>query len=231
VIGFALVGVAAALYVVARQTSLFAVQSIDVRGASPVLAARVRTALAPLAGRSLVRIGSGDVAERLVPLPDVETASIDRSFPHRLTVTITTARRVAVLRQGSSAYVVSERGRVLAAVGRHLQPALPRIWAPASATISVGGSLGDPVLVGAVAAATAVYRGFGGLHVRFVRTARDELTYVLRSGIEVRLGTRAQLPLKLAIARRILATGGVQRYVDVSVPTRPVAGSNPQVVG
>jgi len=58
---------------------------------------------------------------------------------------------------------------------------------------------------------------------------------VLRSGLEVRLGSKDDLRLKLAIARRILATLGTSGggdYLDVSVPERPVAGSvNSQVAG
>ena len=232
IIGFALVGIAVTLFVAARQTSLVAVQHIEVQGVSGLLAGRIQAALEPLRGRSLLRVGSADVAERLVQLPEVETATIDRAFPHALKVSITTARRVAVLRQGKRAYVVSERGRILAAVPRSVQSGLPRIWVPTAIDLGVGGSLGDAHLVAAVHAATAVFReGVGGLRVRFIRTGEDELTYALRNGLEVRLGTLQQLPLKLAIARKILAGGGVERYVDVSVPERPVAGTTTRVEG
>ena len=231
-IGFALVGVAVALFVAARETSLVAVQRVEVEGVPAALAGRVQAALEPLQGRSLLRVATADVAERLVPLPEVETATIDRAFPHVLKVSITTARRVAVLRQGKNAYVVSERGRILAAVPRSVHPGLPRIWVPAGIDLGVGGSLGDARLVGAVHAAAAVFRdGVGGIRVRFIRAGEDELTYGLRNGLEVRLGTLQQLPLKLAIARRILAGDGVELYVDVSVPARPVAGTNAQVDG
>jgi len=56
---------------------------------------------------------------------------------------------------------------------------------------------------------------------------------VLRSGLELRLGDASDLKLKLAIARRVLAAvgGGRGSYVDVSVPERPVASTNPQVEG
>lgn len=231
-VGFALVGVAAALYLVARQTSLVAVRSVEVTGAPAAVQARIEQALQPLVGVSLVRIGAGSVSERLVSIPEVETVSIDRAFPHRLTVAITTARRVAVLRQGKETFVVSERGRVLATARRTDYPALPRIWLPAAADLSVGATIGDQRTVAAVSAATAVYRdGVGGLRVRTIAVGDNELTYGLRNGIEVRLGNLGLLPLKLAIARRILAAGGVERYVDVSVPERPVAGTNSQVEG
>ena len=231
-VGFALVGIALALFVAARQTSLFAVRHIEVQGVSGPLAGRVRAALEPLQGQSLLRVGNVDVAERLIPLPEIETATIDRAFPHALRVSITTARRVAVLRQGKRAYVVSERGRILAAVPRTVQPLLPRIWVSTATDLGVGGTVSDARLLAAVHAATAVFRdGVGGLRVRFVQSGEDKLSYTLRNGLEVRLGSLQQLPLKLAIARQILAGGGVERYVDVSVPERPVAGTNTLVEG
>ena len=231
-IGFVLVGAAAALYVAGLKTSVVAVRTVEVNGASAAVLPQIRAALGPLQGESLLRVGSTDVAERLVAIPEVETATIDRAFPHTLKVTITSARRVAVLRQGKAAYVVSERGRVLAAVPRDVNPQLPRVWVPTAVDIAVGGTLGDQRQLSAVRAATAVFRErLGGSLVRTVHAGENQLTYGLRSGIEVRLGDLRQLPLKLSIARRILAQGGVERYVDVSVPSRPVAGTNLQVEG
>ena len=70
---------------------------------------------------------------------------------------------------------------------------------------------------------------------RTVETHGTEIAFVLRSGLQVRLGDKADLRLKLAIARRILAVLGgsaTSGYVDVSVPERPVVGStNSQVAG
>lgn len=231
-IGFALIGVAAALYVAARQTSVVAVRVIRVEGAPAAVTARIRAALRPLEGVSLVRIGTAAVAERLTGIPEVETVSVDRAFPHGLHVRITTARRVAVLRQGKAAFLVSERGRILARTARTASPGLPRVWVPTAVDLAVGASVGDARLATAVRAATAVFRdGVGGLRVRAVDAGEDILTFTLRNGLQVRLGTLQQLPLKLAIARKILAAGGVAHYVDVSVPERPVAGTNSQVEG
>jgi hypothetical protein len=60
---------------------------------------------------------------------------------------------------------------------------------------------------------------------RTVRT-RGELTYQLRSGLELRLGSMHAAGLKLEIAARILPRlDEAPGYLDVSVPKRPVAGS------
>ena len=69
--------------------------------------------------------------------------------------------------------------------------------------------------------------------IRSVRAGR-ELTLVLGSGLELRLGDRSDLQLKLTIARRILRSTGLaagEGYLDVSVPERPVLALKPQVGG
>jgi len=54
----------------------------------------------------------------------------------------------------------------------------------------------------------------------------------LRSGLALELGEPTDIRLKLAIARRALgALPAGAAYVDVSVPGRPVAGTNSQLSG
>lgn len=65
--------------------------------------------------------------------------------------------------------------------------------------------------------------------VSTVRWRSDRLTFVLRSGTELRLGSGTHLRLKLAVAARILRilpSGERQRlgYVDLSVPSQTVVG-------
>ena len=70
--------------------------------------------------------------------------------------------------------------------------------------------------------------------INVVRAHDHDLTFLLASGIELRLGDLRAIRLKLAVAEQILpklrGTGGYA-YLDVSVPGRPVAGSNSQPVG
>jgi hypothetical protein len=62
--------------------------------------------------------------------------------------------------------------------------------------------------------------------VATVRAGGQELTLVLRSGVEVRLGDLSDRLLKLTVAARILpSVEGPDGYVDVSVPERPVASA------
>jgi cell division protein FtsQ len=225
-------GAAGLLYLVARETPLFAVRSIEITGVRGAAAAHVRAALRPLEGKSLLALHGSDVEDRLAAVPEVQSATYDRAFPNTLRVVVVPERPVAVIRQGASAWLVSARGRVLRSLPRGTERALPRIWLPRSADVQVGATVA-PDEGGQAAAALAVARqiGFRG-HVHDVSTTGGALVFSLRSGLQLRLGDEQNLPLKLAVAVRILPLVQGAAYLDVSLPARPVAGShNPQPAG
>ncbi len=224
-----LVSAAVGIYFAARQTGIFALRRIEVDGAPPGVAVRIRRTLEPYVGRSLVRFDSGAAARRLSGIAEIANSRFDRAFPHTLKVYVRTERPVAVLRQGSDAWLVSSTARVLQRLERPY-PRLPRIWLPRSADIAVNATLGGLGAQGVAALAPLRPLRIGG-DVRQVRTGPGELTLVLGSGTELRLGDSGDLRLKLAIARELLPVTGGASYVDVSVPERPVAGYNPQVAG
>jgi cell division protein FtsQ len=227
VLGLALLALAVGGYVGARETSVFAVQRVEVAGGTPRVRAAVRAALAPELGRSLLRIDGEDLDRRLAPVPAVLSARFDRAFPHTLRVVVTPERPVLLLRSGDDGWVVSARGRVLRKVRNTRASSLPRLWVPRTTRVEIGTTLA-PDDGGVAAAALAPVAGtrFRG-QIRFVRVGPKELTFVLRSGLQVRLGDAGDLRLKLVVARRILAATGRRisdGYVDVSVPERPVVG-------
>jgi hypothetical protein len=236
VVGLAVLAVAIAGYFAARDTSVFAVRTVDVRGATPTLRAAVRSALSDEVGTSLLRVNELAIQDRLSPLSGVRSFRFDRAFPHTLQVVLRAERPVLVLRQGDRAYLVSASGRVLRLLPHPHLSSLPRLYVKKDVRVSVG-SVPAP-RVGSGAYAAALVRGAritGG--VRFVRAGEGELTLILGGGsdFELRLGDTSDLRLKLAIARRILnATGGVTAgpgYLDVSLPERPVLSPNSQVGG
>jgi cell division protein FtsQ len=229
--GFALVLTAAALFVAARETSVFAVRTIEVHGAPPRIAAQVRQALEPLAGESLLKVDGTDVRRRLAPLASVATASYDRAFPHTLRVYVGAEQPLAVLRQGSEGWLVSVRGRVLRELDRPRRSSLPRVWLPRSVEVTTGAELGDGTSLKAVRALAPLRPSPFLRRVRDVRTGEEELTLILRSGLELRLGDASDVLLKLAVAQTILPRLSPPGYLDVSVPERPVSSTNPQVEG
>jgi cell division protein FtsQ len=234
-VGFAVLAVALGGYAAARETSLFAVQTIEVRGAPAHATRRIEAALAPLAGQSLLELEVGDVDRALAGLPDVQALSLDRSFPRTLVVRVIAERPAAVLRRGSERWLISDQGRVLSEITDEQPPELPRIWVAELASPRDGALLGDeealrPAL--ALGRILVADRAF----VRRVREARgsgSDVHLVLKSGTEVRLGSIDDLAVKIAVARAVLATvpGAEGGYVDVSVPERSVARLESKVSG
>lgn len=235
-IGVALAVLAGLAYAGARETSVFAVRTIDIRGGTPALRAQVRAALAAEVGQSLLRVDAESVTRALAPVSGVLGFSYDRAFPHTLRIVVRPEHPVLVLRvvPGKSAYLVSANGRVIRLLQHSRLSSLPRLWVKKDVRVSIGERLGS--VPAAAATALAALQGSslpGG--VRLVRSAASELTLVLGTSFELRLGGSGDLRLKFAIARRILrATGAASDpagYLDVSVPQRPVLFTNSPVGG
>jgi cell division septal protein FtsQ len=235
-IGIALVLVAGGLYALARESSMFAVSSIEVDGGSPALAAEVRSALHSFDGRSLVAVNGGAVEQRVDELAAVRSAVVDRAFPHTLRIHVRPELPVAVLRRGAESWLVSARGRVIATVPLGSRRDLPRIWLPTRTELGKGSFLDDsPGALAARSLAALVGSGFSA-RVLFVRALDRRITLGLRGGLEIQLGTPIDPPLKIAIARGILPAlalpgRGGPDYLDITVPERPVAGRNPRPSG
>jgi cell division protein FtsQ len=224
-----LVSAAIGTYVAARETGIFALERIEVVGAPRAVAAQIRATLRPYVGHSLVRFDSRTAGRKLSAVAEVADTRFDRAFPHTLKVRVRTERPVAVLRQGSEAWLVSSTARVLRRLERPF-PRLPRIWVPRSADIAVNATLGGLGAQG-IAALAPLRPLRVGADVRQVRTGDGELTLLLGSGTEIRLGDSGDLRLKLAIAKQLLPVTTGALYLDISVPERPVASFNPQVGG
>jgi cell division septal protein FtsQ len=232
----ALVLVAAGLYGLARETSMFAVDTIRIEGVPPAMAGDVRRELHRYDGRSLVALDAGVVAQRLDGLPAVRSSVVDRAFPHTLRVRVVPEIPAAVLRRGADSFLVSARGRVIATVALGARRSLPRIWLPARTELELGSLLGGES--GGLAArslAALVGSGFTN-RISFVRALDGQITLGLRGGLEIHLGPPVDLRLKIAIAHGIvpglaLPSQGGPDYLDIAVPERPVAGRNPQPEG
>ena len=224
--GLAILVAGVSLYVSARETSLFGIDRIEVQGVSPPAAARVRAALEPLTGSSLVTFDRTDGDRRLAAVPLVASASYDRDFPHTLRVTVEAEQPIALLRRGRDAWVVSARARVLRKVATRPLPGLPRIWLPARADPLVGTVLGDGSAA-AVRALVPMRAARLPVRIRSIRLVQGEVSIVVASGTVVVFGAPTQLRLKLAVAARVLPFAPGARYLDVSVPERAVAGSSP----
>ena len=231
-LGFCLLAGGVLAYFGARETSVFALRSIEISGAPPRVAAHVRAALQPLEGASLLTIGRARIERRLAGLSDVSHVTFDRDFPHTLHVVVTPAHSVAVVRRGPSAWIVSNDGRVVREAPMYAAPKLPRIWIPRASSVDVGATLEDADAARAVQAVALARSERFAARIKAVRSSSTELTFVLSSGLEVLFGDSSDLAVKVAVARRILPLlDHSTPYLDVSLPARPIATTYSQPSG
>jgi cell division protein FtsQ len=229
--GFGLLAAALALYVGARESSVFDVHSIEVTAEPSGRSRLVERALQPLAGQSLLEIDEDAIARRLERLPHVHLLGYDRSFPDGLEVIVSVERPVAVLRRASENWLVSGEGRVLRKLERRLRRPLPVVWVQRGVEPEIGSLVRAEKPARAVAAIAAMGRSAPAFvdRIWYLSDGDHGLTITLRDRFEIRLGKASELPLKLEVARQVLAavksTGSPATYVDVAVPERPVAGT------
>jgi cell division protein FtsQ len=215
-------------YVLARQSSFFALRTLQVRGATPEVADAVRAAAQPFVGESLVALDGDELAARVRALPAVVSVAYDRAFPNTLRLHVRLERPAAVIRAGAQSWLVSGRGRVIEAIDRLERPDLPRVWLPSATELHLGDTLTTEEQGAAVRALARVPAEFPAPVV--AARARDgSITLVLAQQRELRLGAASDIRLKLDVAQGMLSTLTLVEladllYLDVSLPTRPVAG-------
>jgi cell division septal protein FtsQ len=230
-VGFGLLAAALALYVGARESTVFSVRSVEVTTEPSGQTRLVERALAPLAGTSLLAIDEAAITRRLERLPHVHLLGYDRSFPNGLRVVVSVERPVAVLRRANENWLVSGEGRVLRRLTRRLRRPLPVVWIPRGLEPEIGTILRAEHPARAVRALASLRASAPSFlrRIWYVAEGEEGLTMVLHDRFEVRLGDAVDLAVKVEVARRVLAelraSGSTASYVDVAVPERPVAGA------
>ena len=224
--GLMLLALAGGAYALARGTSAFAVDEIAVEGPPQHVAKEVGDVLSATRGESLLALDLPALRARVERVPSVAAARFDRAFPHTLRVIVVPERPVAVLRRGKTSWLVAASGRVIRPLERGQRPGLPRLWLRPDVQVEVGNKVvGD--LRDAVRTIAPLVRTPLPARVAGVRYLEEELTLVLRSGAEIRLGDGTDRALKLELARQIVPRlTDDEAYLDVSVPERPVAGTS-----
>jgi cell division protein FtsQ len=230
--------VLALLYLGARETSVFAVRTIEVAGGSPAVQSSALRAVQDAKGNSLVALDGSALIEDLEALPTVRSASYDRSFPSTLRIFLRPELPLAVVRLGTDRWLLSERGRVIRRYRQDARVDYPLFELPARPNVVPGSFITD-------AGAGAVLSALVDLPDRFPAKISEvflqdgRLTMRLHASWgepELRLGENADVRAKLAAAALVIRSlnadyGASVAYVDVSVPERTVVGTNSQVEG
>ncbi|MDQ3867582.1 MAG: FtsQ-type POTRA domain-containing protein [Actinomycetota bacterium] len=232
-----LAAVFAVSYALARETPLFAVSGVEVRGVPRPVVAAIRESLRPLAGESLVGLDPDEVEARLRTIPSVRDVAVDRSFPHTLSVRARAEAPLAVIRQGERAWLVARSGRVMQEVRPRARAHLPRVRARLGSPLVPGTKLTSSDGRAVLAALRSVPPKFP-LRILYVRGSGTDLVFVVEGWMQLRLGSAAAAGAKLAAAAAVLASLSpdeleVVSYLDVSVPDRVVVAvtSEPESEG
>ena len=219
-IGLGVLGALALLAYAASISPFLAVNTVTVRGARHTKVAQLLKAAGVAKGDALFWLSTDDAVKGLRAVPYVRRAQVTKEWPDTVHLTVT-ERTPAAWAEGSTGKVlVDGDGRVLEVVDAP-PPGLPQLLG-LTAVPAPGGTVvpdGPARAAGALPPLAA-----GG--TRSVTGADGSLTMQLANGAEVRLGDATQLRAKIAAAVAVLGAMGDQpvHYVDVSVPTNPVAG-------
>jgi cell division protein FtsQ len=199
---------------------LLDVETVTVRGTKRLTAAQVEDAGDLHEGDAMLWLDPGKVVAGIESLPYVERATVTREWPDTVRVSVRERRPVAWAKGPTGAVLVDRTGRVLEAVDE--PPASTAELLGAKVVPPPGGSI-DPT--GAARVAGGLH-GLAALGTASVEESDHGVVVKLRSGPEIRMGTPTQVGVKLRAAFAVLAAseGTPVAYVDVSVPTNPVAG-------
>ena len=205
-----------------RDSSLVAVERVQVTGVTSADAARIRAALTT-AGRSMTTLHvDREALDRAVAgYPVVRRLDVQPDFPHGLSVKVVEYRPAAIAVSDVGRVPVAGDGTILRGV--KVEGSLP--------TVTVDGALGTGFLVdrGALGAAAVAGGAPAVLRARIaevVRRGDDGYVAELRDGPELIFGPAIQLRAKWAAAARVLADLEARgaSYVDLRIPDRPAVG-------
>jgi cell division protein FtsQ len=198
---------------------LLAVDKFIVRGTNRTTVAEVQRASGVHEGDSMVWLDPSAVTTRVEASPWIRSAKVTRDWPRTLIVSVIERTPVAWVKDGTGALVVDGTGRVVT------RDAAPPAGFPEIVGVQDHARPGTSIVPAAGARIAAAFGPYVAA-VDHVTTQADNATLVLKSGIEVRLGPPSQIRAKLAAANAVITALGTSppHYVDVSVPTNPVAG-------
>jgi cell division protein FtsQ len=218
--GVAVVLLALYLFLI-RESSLFSVKKIEVTGVT-VNQAQITAALQREAAKmTTLHVRDDKLRAAVGGFPTVGAIKIDASPPHDLKIEIIERKPVAVIDVGSEKIPVSADGYLLR--GERAEPGLVPIDPSqgVSGNRLLGADLDQAALLGALPAQLR-----SGVKGSSVDTEAGGVVVSLRNGIDLRMGDGSDAAAKWAAAAAVLSEPdlGSPGYIDVSVPSRPVAG-------
>jgi cell division protein FtsQ len=205
-----------------RNSSLVAVQRVTVVGVSGRDAGQIRAALVAAArNMTTLNVKMGALRTAVQPFPVVKQLHVITDFPHRMRIDVTEQVPVATISASGQQVAVSGDGTLLH--GSTIPGSVPTI--PLS--VSPGGThvTGTTMRIVRLLAA-APYQLLSKVS-QATESGSLGLVAQLRNGPKLVFGTGDDLGAKWGAAAAVLADSGSAGadYIDVTVPSRPVAGA------
>jgi cell division protein FtsQ len=210
-----------------RDSSLVAVRKVTITGAYGPEATQIRQALT-LAARNMTTLDVrlAQLRTAVGPYPVVKDLRVGTQFPHGLRIRVIEQLPVGALIAGGRAVAVTGDGTLLHDVAAGSLPQVPVRLLPGGSQVTDRPTL-DALMLLSVTPARMLAR-----IAQVTDGSAHGLVVQLRSGPSLYFGDASDLEAKWIAATEVLAdsssAGAV--YVDVSDPSRPVAGASPQAV-
>jgi cell division protein FtsQ len=205
-----------------RDSSLVAVEHVEVTGVTSTNAARVRAAITGAArSRTTLHVDREALDRAVAGYPVVRKLEVAPDFPHGLSVHVIEYQPVAIAVSDAGHVPVAGDGTILRGVA--VKGSLP--------TVEVEGALGTEFLLDRAARGAAAVAGGAPAVLRariedVQRRSDDGYVAELREGPELIFGAATRLRAKWAAAARVLADLEARgaTYVDLRIPSRPAVG-------
>jgi len=193
-------------------SSLFGVRSVKVTGLHVLSADQVTAAAGISHGSPLIRLDTGAVQRRVERLPDVASATVNRSFPSTVTIAVVERVPVGVVKVSGKYVLVDKTGdqyRVVAG----MPAGLPLFVVPPGTSSKTTGGAVATVAVALGAPLRASISSIQALDPAAI-------TLLLKNGTVVAWGSASDSELKARLLPSLLARHGVNQ-VDVTDPSAP----------
>ena len=204
-----------------RDSSLVAVENVEVTGLSTKDAPRVRAALASAAHTMTTLHVRREVLEQAIAAyPVVRALDVRPDFPHRLNIRVIQYRPAALV----GGLPVAGDGTILR--GIPVEGSLPKINARAAPH---GNRLTEPAALHAARVAGAAPAALRPRLESIEMRGEDGIVVQMRDGPELIFGDATRARAKWIAATRVLADPEAEgaSYIDVRLPGRPAAGGLP----
>jgi cell division protein FtsQ len=210
-----------------RDSSLVAVRKVMISGVYGREAPQIRSALT-LAARNMTTLDVrvGQLRTAVGPYPVVKDLRVSTQFPHGLRIRVIEQLPVGALVSGGDAVAVTGDGTLLHDVAAGSLPQVPVRLLPGGSQVT------DRPTLEALALLSVTPARMLSRIAQVTDDSAHGLVVKLRSGPSIYFGDVSELDAKWIAATEVLAdpssAGAV--YIDVTDPSRAVAGASPQAV-